>query len=373
MKYRTFGKTGCSVSVLGFGTMRMPTADGQEMSSAPDEAACVRLIRGAIDRGVNYIDTAYLYHGGNAEHIVAKALADGYRDKVHLADKSPIWLLDTAEDFDRILDEQLAKCATDHFDFYLLHSVSANTFESKIKGLGLLERMRAARDDGRIRHIGFSFHDRFSVFQEVLDYTDLWEFCQIQLNYAGTDYQAGTAGLRLAGERGLGVAVMEPLLGGKLARPAPKMAACLSGEKPPVQWALDWLWNFPEVSVVLSGMGAEEQVRENLAYAEASAAGCLSGEDLAMLERVRAAYLEETRIPCTQCGYCMPCPGGLDIPLLFDAYNSVASSTAPVAARKYAQIPVHASACLGCGDCEKRCPQQLPIREHMKRLADFFE
>ena len=166
---------------------------------------------------------------------------------------------------------------------------------------------------------------------------------------------------------------MEPLLGGKLARPAPKMAACLSGEKPPVQWALDWLWNFPEVSVVLSGMGAEEQVRENLAYAEASAAGCLSGEDLAMLECVRAAYLEETRIPCTQCGYCMPCPGGLDIPLLFDAYNSVASSTAPVAARKYAQIPVHASACLGCGDCEKRCPQQLPIREHMKRLADFFE
>ena len=201
MKYRTFGKRAAACPVLGFGTMRMPTADGQEMSSAPDEEACVRLIRGAIDRGVNYIDTAYLYHGGNAEHIVAKALADGYRDKVYLADKGPIWLLDTAEDFDRILDEQLAKCATDHFDFYLLHSVSANTFESKIKGLGLLERMRAARDDGRIRHIGFSFHDRFSVFQEVLDYTDLWSSARSSSTMPARITRPARAGLRLRGAR----------------------------------------------------------------------------------------------------------------------------------------------------------------------------
>lgn len=373
MKQRVFGKTGCSVSALGFGTMRMPTVDGKEMGPNLDEAACVSLIRGAVDQGINYIDTAYMYHSGNAESIVAKALADGYREKVYLADKCPIWLLETAEDFDRILNEQLDKCATDHFDFYLLHSISANTFETKVKGLHLVEKMQQAKADGRIRHIGFSFHDQFPVFRAVLDYTDAWEFCQIQLNYTGTDYQAGVDGLRLAAEHGLGVVIMEPLLGGKLVQLMPKMAERISKEKPPAQWALEWLWNFPEVSVILSGMGTAQQVTENVAYAAQSDPGCLNAEQVGMLEQVRLAYLDETRIPCTQCSYCMPCPNGLDIPALFEAYNLVVSSTAPVAARKYAQIPVHASACVGCGACESHCPQHLSIPAYMKQLEDFFE
>ena len=373
MQYRPFGKTGLNVSALGFGTMRLPTADGKEMSKNLDEQESIRLIRHAIDCGVNYIDTAYPYHGGNSEWVVGKALGDGYREKVYLADKSPIWMLESAGDFDRILDEQLQKCNTDHFDFYLLHSISANTFESKIKGLHLIDKMKEAKAAGKISHIGFSFHDQLPVFEEVLHATDAWEFCLIQLNYVGTDYQAGLEGLHMAASEGLGVLIMEPLLGGKLAQPSPGMAAQLSPARPPVQWALDWLWNLPEVGVLLSGMSSMEQLEENLAYACASGTGKLSEEDLSMLERVRHAYLEETRIPCTKCNYCMPCPNGLDIPALFDAYNSVVASTRAVAARKYAQIPVHASSCVNCGACEAHCPQHLPIREDMKLLTDFFE
>lgn len=372
MQYRTLGKTGLSVSVLGFGTMRLPTLDGQEMGSALHEEESIRLLRRAIDCGVNYIDTAYPYHGGNAEILVGKALADGYRERVYLADKCPIWLLEKPEDFERILDEQLHKCRTDHFDLYLLHSISANTFESKVKDMGLIERMQRAQKAGKISHIGFSFHDQLPVFQRVLEYTDAWEFCQIQLNYAGTEYQAGLEGLRMAAQRGLGVVVMEPLLGGKLARLTPKMAACISEEKTPVQWALDWLWNLPEVGALLSGMGTMEQLEQNLAWAEQSRAGCLTERELEMLEQVRQAYLEETLIPCTQCAYCMPCPNGLDIPALFEAYNSVVGSTPAVAARRYAQIAVHASACVQCGACETHCPQQLTIRRHLKTVEDFF-
>lgn len=373
MQYRAFGNTGLSVSALGFGTMRLPTVDDKAMGANLDETESIRLIRHAIDKGVNYIDTAYRYHDGNSELLVAKALADGYREKVYLANKSPIWLLETPEDFDRILDEQLEKCATDHFDFYLLHAINANTFAEKVKGLRLVDRMQKAKDAGKISHIGFSFHDQLPVFQEILEYTDAWEFCQIQLNYVDTDYQAGVEGLRMAAERGMGVIAMEPLLGGKLANPTGTMAERISQDRPPVQWALDWLWNQPEVSLLLSGMGDMEQVEQNLAYAEQSRVGCLNEAELAMLEDVHQAYLEETRIPCTRCSYCMPCPQGLDIPELFAAYNSVVGSTKPVAQRKYAAIEVKASQCVKCGACEALCPQQLPISEHMKMLADFFE
>ena len=373
MQYRTFGSTGLSVSALGFGTMRLPTMDEKAMGANLNEEESIRLIRHAIDEGVNYIDTADRYHEGNSECLVAKALADGYREKVYLADKSPVWLLETPEDFDRILDEQLKKCAADHFDFYLLHALNANTFADKVKGLHLVERMQQAKADGKIGHIGFSFHDRLPVFREILEYSDAWEFCQIQLNYVDADYQAGVEGMRMAAERGMGVIAMEPLLGGKLANPTGTMAERISPERPPVQWALDWLWNQPEVSMLLSGMGNQEQVEQNLAYADQSSVHCLSESDLAMLEGVHQAYLDDTRIPCTGCSYCVPCPQGLDIPELFAAYNSVVSSTKPVAQRKYAAFDVKASQCVKCGACEALCPQQLPISKHMKLLADFFE
>ena len=373
MQYRAFGKTGASVSALGFGTMRMPVTDGKAMGPNIDEEASVKMIRAAIDRGVNYIDTAYIYHGGNSERMLAKALADGYRERVYLADKSPVWLINSEEDFDRILDEQLEKCNTEYFDFYLLHSITKTTFDNKIKKFGLVEKIKAAKAAGKIRHIGFSFHDQLPVFEEMLNYTDAWEFCLIQLNYAGTEYQAGLEGLRMAAERGLGVLIMEPLLGGKLANLSPRMAAEISKEKPPVEWALDWLWNLPEVGVILSGMSTAEQVEQNLAYANAGGVGKLTEEDLAMLARVERVYLEETKIPCTACSYCMPCPQGIDIPALFDAYNSVVSSSKAVAVRKYAQIETPASACVQCGACEAHCPQHLEIRKTMDMLEDYFE
>ena len=308
MQYRSFGKTGKSVPILGFGTMRLPMKEGRI-----DEEESIRIIRYAIDRGMTYVDTAYRYHEGESELLVAKALADGYREKVFLADKAPVWLMESAADFDRILDEQLQKCNTDHFDFYMLHSVSARTFRERVQAFGLIDKMKEAKAAGKINAIGFSFHDDYRVFEEILDCTDAWDFCQIQLNYAGVDYQAGLRGLYRAAERGLAVIVMEPLLGGKLANLTPAMAEKISPARPPVQWALDWVWNLPEVSILLSGMGTFEQVQQNLDYADQTGAGILGEADLAMLDGVYQTYLAENQIPCTNCGYCMPCPHGLEI------------------------------------------------------------
>ncbi|MCD4836409.1 aldo/keto reductase [Phocea massiliensis] len=373
MNYRKFGNTGVEISALGFGTMRLPTTDGVPLSANIDEKEAIRLIRHAIDSGVNYVDTAYPYHGRTSETLVGKALADGYREKVYLATKSPVVLIEAEGDFDRILDEQLQKLNTDHVDFYLLHALDKKKWET-VKKFNLLDKMKKARDAGKIRFMGFSFHDDLELFKTIVDSFDQWDFCQIQFNYINTDYQAGLEGLHYAAGKGLGVVIMEPLLGGALAAPSDALKNALSPKKSPVEWALDYLWNQPEVSLLLSGMGEMQQVEDNLTYASRSSVGMLSEKEVAMLAHAKEVYDSSILVPCTRCSYCMPCPFGLNIPAIYQAYNATSQSTMERAKTLYATATPEVSAidCRKCRRCENVCPQHIPSSELMPKIAEVF-
>ena len=321
MKYRKFGKLDWQVSALGFGCMRMPIQDDD--SSKIDEPEATKMVRYAIDHGVNYNDTAYPYHGGNSELFVGRALQDGYREKIKLATKLPCWDVKVAEDFDKYLNEQLQKLQTEHIDFYLLHALNEKNWH-KVRDLDVLKWAEGAIADGRIGHIGFSFHDKHEVFIEIVDAYNSWTFCQIQYNYMDIENQAGTKGLQYAASKGLAVVIMEPILGGRLVnppQPIQKLWDTVATKRAPVDWALQWLWNQPEVAVVLSGMSMMPHVEENVVSAGASGIGTLSGEDLALVDHVRAKYDELSPIPCTQCEYCLPCPSGVNIPRNLTLYN----------------------------------------------------
>ena len=376
MIYRTLGKTGTKVSALGFGAMRLPI---KATEAEVDEPATTEMLRWAIDQGVNYVDTAYVYHGGNSEVAVGKALADGYRQRVNLATKLPVWSVERRDDCDRLLDEQLVRLQTDHIDFYLLHCLQKKSWR-KMRDLGVLQWAEDARADGRIRHIGFSFHDDFDTFTEIVDGYD-WSFCQIQYNLVNEDVQAGTKGLRYAAGKGLGVVVMEPLFGGTLANPPPPVReiwdAGPAGSSP-ADVALRWLWNKPEVSLVLSGMSKLEQVEQNVASACRSGIGCLTEAEAALAASVQEKYRELSPIPCTKCGYCMPCPNGVHIPLDFEFFNNATvfqGSSVTLCRTLYNTLPEtqRATACVQCGACEERCPQQIPIREKLREVQEQFK
>jgi predicted aldo/keto reductase-like oxidoreductase len=370
MKYRRFGKLDWQVSALGFGAMRLPTIGGD--NSRIDEPEAIRMIRYAIDHGVNYVDTAYPYHGGNGEIVVGKALTEGYRERVRLATKMPIWLINSKEDMNRIFNEQLKKLQTDYVDFYLLHSLNRDSW-LKIRKLDVFDWAERVISEGRIKYLGFSFHDEFGVFKEIIDAYDNWTLCQIQYNYENEEVQAGTRGLKYAAGRGLAIVIMEPLLGGALANPPPAVKQIWDeANKNPVEMALQWLWNKPEVSVVLSGMSTMEQVKHNIEFASRSGVGLLTEEDLKLVARVHAAYKKLRPIPCTKCGYCMPCPNGVDIPWNFEVYNNGVAYNS-MGASKWAynnNIPAEkrASACVGCRTCEEKCPQKIKISEWMRRI-----
>ena len=379
MKYREFGKTGLKVSALGFGTMRLPLL---EDGVTVDEKEAVRIIRHAIDSGVNYVDTAYPYHQGTSEIVVGKALRDGYRDKVFLADKSPIWKLEKESDFDSILEEQLQKLQTDHIDFYLLHALNKERFE-KIKNLHLIDHMLEARKAGKIRYLGFSFHDDLEMFKQIVDYTDQWDFCQIQYNYMDEHSQAGVEGLRYANKKGLPVIIMEPLRGGRLVNLLPESAKELfrkdEQHRTPAELALKWLYNQPEVTCVLSGMNSMEMVEQNVKTASESLVGCLTESDQELIEQVKAEIKKNVKVGCTGCGYCMPCPRGVDIPGTFRCYNAMYSEGKKSGRRDYLQCTAFrkdtssASQCISCGKCETHCPQHIEIRKELKNAAAELE
>ncbi len=368
MKYRRFGKLDWEASVLGFGAMRLPFLDGDV--SKIDEPSALEIIRYAIDNGVNYVDTAYGYHNGNSERVVGKALRDGYRERVKLATKMPIWLVKEEGDFDRFLDEQLEKLQTDRIDLYLLHALTGKRWSS-MNRLGVTGWAERAKAEGRIGHFGFSFHDDFAALKEIVDGYDGWEFCQIQYNYmdnqSGTLYP-GTEGLVYAASKGLAVVVMEPIQGGRLAVPPPQGIQAIWREAPvkrtPAEWALQWVWNHPEVSVVLSGMKTMQHVVENIESAGRSGPGTLTPMELDLIERVRREYNELGFIGCTGCGYCLPCPQGVAIPEIFAIFNEYYSRQDEAEIESYKeriQAESRAGLCAGCGRCEELCPQRLPI------------
>jgi predicted aldo/keto reductase-like oxidoreductase len=371
MRFRHFGNLGWDVSVLGFGCMRLPTLDGRGYSEKVDEPASIEMIRFGIDAGINYIDTAYAYHNGVGEAVVGRALTDGYRHKVKLATKSPVWMLQKPEDFDARLAEQMARLRTDHIDVYLFHALSVPRWEI-VRNLDLLSRAEAAVRDGRIGAIGFSFHDRPEVFRRIVDAYPGWAMCQIQYNYLDTENQAGTAGLRYAAAKGLAVVVMEPLLGGRLANPPGWVADLLAAEAPEraaADIALQWVWDQPEVATVLSGMGSRSQVEENLRSAERSARGSLGPADRALIERLQAAYRERAVVPCTKCDYCLPCPNGVNIPRNFELYNDALIHGDPATPRvlyeRFLAETERASSCTQCRECEPKCPQSITIADWM--------
>ncbi|TKJ30757.1 MAG: aldo/keto reductase [Chloroflexi bacterium B3_Chlor] len=376
MQYRTFGRLDWKPSALGFGAMRLPTIDGDP--GKIDEPEATRMIRYAIDHGVNYVDTAYPYHRETSEPFVGRALQQGYRERIRLATKMPCWKVEEAEDFDRYLDEQLERLQTDHVDFYLLHGLNAGSWP-KVRDLGVLRWAEKAIADGRIHHLGFSFHDKHEVFKEIVDASDLWLFCQIQYNFMDIEYQAGTKGLNYAANKGLAVVVMEPLRGGLLTKNVPPVVQDIWDSAPrkrtPADWALQWVWGHQEVSVVLSGMSTMEQVEQNVASASESSLGTLTEEELGLIARVRDRYQELCRIPCTDCRYCLPCASGVNIPRVFEVYNdAMIYGDEQQAQMSYLWLDEEerANLCVECGECLEKCPQQIEIPDWLIKAHELL-
>jgi len=379
MQYRNFGKLDWKGSALGFGAMRLPQLDRNPESV--DEPESIRMIRYAIDHGVNYVDTAYPYHGGRSEVAVGKALQDGYREKVKLATKLPVWFTTSFDDCDRYLNEQLERLQTDKIDFYLIHGLNKEQWP-KMRDMDVFKWAESAMKDGRIQYLGFSFYDNFELFKEIVDAYDNWALAQIQYNYMDTEYQAGTKGLQYAAEKGIAVVIMEPLRGGRLSKEPPKQVAELwetaPKERSPADWALQWVWNQPEVSVVLSGMSAMQHVIENVESAEQSGVGILKDEDLAFIDTVCEAYQGMSPIPCTSCGYCMPCPNDVEISRIFELYNDAIMYEEPRTPRYLYRGPTglkeeqRADQCVECGECEEACPQDIPVAEWLKKVHEML-
>jgi predicted aldo/keto reductase-like oxidoreductase len=378
MLYRKLGKTNLNVSILGFGCMRLPIQNGSgsgtdifDPNKAINEEEAKKMIRYAIGEGVNYFDTAYPYHSGKSEPLLGKSL-NGYRDKVMIATKLPVWLVKEKKDFEKFLDEQLKRLETNYLDVYLLHGLNRQVWPSMLQ-LKVFEFLNQIQADGRVRHVGFSFHDDVKIFKEIVDSYD-WKLCQIQYNFFDENHQAGKEGLTYAASKGLGVVVMEPLRGGKLAdrMPGEIQAIWESAEKKktPAEWALRWVWNHPEVSTALSGVSTMGQIVENVRVANEGTANSLSDKELSIIGQVKEAYRRMLKIDCTGCAYCMPCETGVNIPINFSLYNDLFMfKDAEINLLIYNEMlspEQRASACTECGKCEEQCPQHLQIQEELK-------
>ncbi len=379
MQYRRVPKNGDQLSALGFGAMRLPTKRGRI-----DEDRAIRLIRTAIDEGVNYIDTAFPYHGGESERVVGRALMNGYRDRVYLATKLPPWSVKTRGDMDRILSIQLERLCTDHIDYYLLHSLSGPNWR-KMLDLGVIDFFTAQIKAGRIRNIGFSFHGDRKSFFEIIDAYD-WTFCLIQYNFLDEENQAGKEGLLYAASKDIAVMVMEPLRGGMLAgKKVPKEVQKIYAEKGPdrtaAAWGLSWVLNHYLVTVVLSGMNDENHLAENVKTADSAIPGAMTGGELAMIDEVRAVYSRFMKVDCTGCSYCMPCPFGVNIPQCFFYYNQYHMQKNRLITRGLYGMqllgvmgnPGNASLCKNCKKCLPACPQGIFIPEKLGDVSKTLE
>jgi len=380
MQYRN-DKYGNKLSALGFGCMRFPRG-----LRGIDYEKSERLILAAIEAGVNYFDTAYLYAG--SEEMLGEILhRNNCRDKVNIATKLPFTKARTYDDFDRLFNEQLEHLKTDYVDYYLIHNISALELWRDLVEKGIEGWLAKRRESGQIRQVGFSFHGSQGGFIELLDAYP-WDFCQIQYNYMNVNYQAGHVGLHAAAAKGLPVVIMEPLLGGKLANGVPKRGINIfknaNPDYTPAAWSLRWLWNQPEVTVILSGMNAIEQLDDNLKTCEAATVGCLTDEESTVIETVVDVFKEAYRIPCTGCNYCMPCPKDVNIPCIFAAYNASYANGFVTGMTQYItstganspQKNFTAHRCVKCGKCENHCPQNIAIAKELvmatKRMEPFW-
>lgn len=382
MRYRPHGLTGAVVSALGFGMLRLPMLeDGKTV----DEAKSIAMLRHAIDHGLNYVDTGYVYLGGQSEAVTGRALANGYRDRVYITSKSPWWIMEKPEDFEKFFDESRKRLQTDLIDFYHIHMIMHRGWKEKVIPFRLIEKINNLKHQGKIRYAGFSFHDGVPLFKKVVDANPGWDFCLLQQNLLDTEHEAGLAGLHYAAANGMGVSVMEPLRNGFLATPPKEVRMIYDAAKnrrEPVEWAFDYLWNKPEVSVVVSGMGRMQDVVDNLAYASRSAPGMLDAEDVVVLGRAARQYRSYPgSIPCTGCYNCIPCPQNVAIGYLFNmVYNQFkADGDAARAKRlvKYSMSPVQRGdkpdACNECGECLPKCPQKINIPAQLKRVQEELQ
>ncbi|MEF9992265.1 MAG: aldo/keto reductase [Romboutsia sp.] len=376
MKYRKFGKFDEEVSILGFGCMRLPQKDGHI-----DEEEATKIIRYAIDNGVNYIDTAYPYHNGESEPFVSKVLKDGYRDKIKLATKLPTWLITSREDMDKYFNEQLERLDTDYIDFYLVHNLNRDTYKNA-KDNGLFEFLNTIKDKKLARYIGFSFHDSIEVYKGIIDDYD-WDFTQIQYNYIDENHQAGTEGLLYAAKKNLGIVIMEPLRGGALVNNISENIRNIiknsKVEKSEVEWAFKFLYDKNEISVVLSGMSNMEQVVDNLRIADKEGVGnSMTEDERKTINKLRDEFESKIKVNCTGCKYCVPCPKGVDIPTCFELLNnaSMFDSVDKLRITHYPNLvnsERDASLCVECGLCETNCPQHIEIRNRLKEVHDTFK
>ncbi len=381
------GTLGWKVSALGFGCMRLPARRINKLRAKTNES--IKIIRYGIDQGINYIDTAWPYHIGDSEKIIGQALKDGYREKVHLVTKLPMFMVRNPNHFDKYLKTQMKRLQTDYLDGYLFHALNRGQF-NKIKNFTLIEKMEKAKNEGLIRHIGFSFHDTLPVFKEIIDYYP-WDITQIQYNYVDTCVQATTEGLEYAHKKGIAVVIMEPLKGGSLANPPQEILNEMNkvkNKRTPVDWALQFLWNKPEISTVLSGMSSKKMVQENCNSADHSGIKSLSTQDEKIIQQLSNIYAKKIVVPCTACRYCMPCPAGVNIPQNFACLNNVSLETSRIrrflARREYRKLQNskkkidinnpngNATLCIKCNLCVEKCPQEINIPIELDKVKKIL-
>jgi len=375
MLYRKNIKNHQDLSILGYGCLRF-TKKGTTI----DQKKAEQEMKEAVDSGVNYFDTAYTY--GGSEVCLGKFLAKGYRDKVNIATKLPHYYVKKIEDMERYFNEQLERLQTDHVEYYLMHMLNDVETWERLVGLGMKDWIEKKKSEGKIGNIGFSFHGGTEQFIRIIDAYE-WDFCQIQFNYMDEHSQAGLTGLRYASKKGLPVIIMEPLRGGRLVQGLPENAKKMFEKAVPkrsaAEWGLRWVWNHPEVTVILSGMNDISQVEENVRIASKAQADSLTEKDMELFERVKTEINKKIKVGCTGCGYCMPCPQGVDIPGCFSAYNTRYTDNWYTGFKTYFMCTTlrknqtNAAKCIQCGKCEKHCPQNIPIREKLKEVKHHME